>query len=67
LRDITDRKVAEKLLNDREKLVSIGQVAAGIAHEVKNPLTSVKGFLQLIKEGRHIHTLIRWKVNWKKR
>jgi len=31
-------------------LASVGQIAAGIAHEVKNPLTAVKGFLQLLKE-----------------
>ncbi|WP_394188166.1 ATP-binding protein [Paenisporosarcina quisquiliarum] len=51
LRDISTRKEAERLLNDREKLVSIGQIAAGIAHEVRNPLTAVKGFLQLLKES----------------
>lgn len=50
MQDITKRKAAEKLLNDREKLSSVGQIAAGIVHEVKNPLTSVKGFLQLLKE-----------------
>lgn len=33
-------------------LASVGQIAAGIAHEVKNPLTAVKGFLQLLRE-RH--------------
>lgn len=32
-----------------DRLASIGQIAAGIAHEVKNPLTAVKGFLQLLK------------------
>ncbi len=51
LRDITIRKETEKMLQDRQKLASIGQIAAGIAHEVKNPLTSVKGFLQLLKES----------------
>ncbi len=36
------------------RLASIGQIAAGIAHEVRNPLTSVKGFLQLLqKEFSH--------------
>ena len=54
LRDITKRKDAERRLSDREKLASIGQIAAGIAHEVRNPLTSVKGFLQLLKEN-HEH------------
>ncbi|MGZ4162351.1 MAG: two-component system sensor histidine kinase NtrB [Neobacillus sp.] len=54
MQNITHRKAAEKLLNNREKLASLGQIAAGIAHEVKNPLTAVKGFLQLIKEsGSH--------------
>ncbi|OES43509.1 PAS domain-containing sensor histidine kinase [Domibacillus iocasae] len=53
-RDISIRKETEKILNNREKLASIGQIAAGIAHEVKNPLTAVKGFLQLLKES-HSH------------
>lgn len=34
------------------QLASVGQIAAGIAHEVKNPLTAVKGFLQLLKEKK---------------
>ncbi|MHA7965152.1 ATP-binding protein [Paenibacillus sp. CAU 1782] len=33
-----------------DRLASVGQIAAGIAHEVKNPLTVVKGFLQLLKQ-----------------
>ena len=31
-------------------LSSIGEMAAGIAHEVRNPLTAVKGFLQLMEQ-----------------
>ena len=52
IQDITNRKRVENLLKDREKLAAIGQIAAGIAHEVKNSLTSVKGFLQLLKESQ---------------
>ncbi len=51
IRDISYRKVAEKLVSDSEKLASLGQLAAGIIHEIKNPLTAVKGFLQLLKES----------------
>ncbi|WP_336776219.1 ATP-binding protein [Paenibacillus sp. MMO-58] len=36
------------------QLASVGQIAAGIAHEVKNPLTAVKGFLQLLKEKNEL-------------
>lgn len=32
-----------------QKLAIAGELAAGIAHEVRNPLTSVSGFLQLMK------------------
>lgn len=40
--------------HDLSRLASVGQIAAGIAHEVQNPLTSVKGFLQLLqRENPH--------------
>lgn len=50
IQDTTIYKKTEKLLKSKEKLSSLGLIAAGIAHEVKNPLTAVKGFLQLIQE-----------------
>src|SRR5699024_3289210 len=34
-----------------EKMTVAGQLAAGIAHEIRNPLTSLKGFLQLLQAG----------------
>lgn len=49
VRDITDRKQAEELMIRSEKLSIVGQLAAGLAHEIRNPLTSLKGFTQLLK------------------
>ncbi|MCQ6277430.1 PAS domain S-box protein [Bacillus sp. V3B] len=49
--DITDKKEeTEGLLQKSEKLALVGQMAAGIVHEIRNPLTSIKGFIQLFKE-----------------
>ncbi|GIP31200.1 hypothetical protein J2TS4_04100 [Paenibacillus sp. J2TS4] len=49
LRNITDRKRRERLLRQSDKLSAVGQLAAGIAHEIRNPLTALKGFVQLLK------------------
>ncbi len=43
-----DRLNLEKVQKS-EKLALVGQLAAGLAHEIRNPLTSVKGFVQLIQ------------------
>lgn len=42
---------------DMERLASIGQMAAGVAHEVRNPLTATRGFLQLLAEA-HPHQFL---------
>src|SRR5690625_2808353 len=41
----------EKSLVDSHKLIMAGQLAAGFVHEIRNPLTSIKGFLQLVQSG----------------
>ncbi|ALC92436.1 hypothetical protein AM500_23720 [Bacillus sp. FJAT-18017] len=38
-------------MNQKEKLINLGQMATGIAHEIRNPLTSLKGFIQLQQES----------------
>ncbi|MFH0766436.1 MAG: PAS domain S-box protein, partial [Calditrichota bacterium] len=42
-------KVMERLLADERKLADIGMLAAGIAHNINNPLTSINGYLELIR------------------
>ncbi|MBM7661327.1 two-component system sporulation sensor kinase A [Bacillus mesophilus] len=51
--DLTDQKISEQLLVQSEKLNMAGELAAGIAHEVRNPLTSIKGFFNLIKHEQN--------------
>ncbi|WP_235680221.1 chemotaxis protein CheB [Paenibacillus albicereus] len=48
--NITDRKETEEMLRKSEMLGAVGQLAAGIAHEIRNPLTSLKGFTKLMQE-----------------
>ncbi|MDD2498855.1 MAG: ATP-binding protein [Desulfitobacteriaceae bacterium] len=48
-KDITEKKRLEEILFRNEKLAAIGTMAAGIVHEVRNPMFIVRGFLQLLQ------------------
>jgi two-component system CheB/CheR fusion protein len=47
--DITQRKAAEAKLAEQSALAQLGQLAAVVAHEVRNPLAGVKGTLQVLR------------------
>lgn len=47
-RDISERKRVEKEIARLDRLSLIGAMAAGIGHEIRNPLTTVRGFLQMM-------------------
>ncbi len=49
--DLTEIKRLERAVQRSEKLAAVGQLAAGIAHEIRNPLASISGSVQLLKAG----------------
>ncbi len=52
VRDITEKLKTKQEMARLEKLNIIGHMAAGIGHEVRNPMTTIRGFLQLLKEKK---------------
>lgn len=49
-KNITEKKQYEQELKRLSNIDLIGKMAAGISHEIRNPMTTVRGFLQLLKE-----------------
>ncbi|WP_078543906.1 PAS domain S-box protein [Litchfieldia alkalitelluris] len=49
INDITELKHSREFIKESEKLTVVGELAAGIAHEIRNPLTSLRGFTQLLQ------------------
>src|SRR5574341_85545 len=48
--DLTERRQIEARLRQADRLAAVGQLAAGLAHEVRNPLAAISGSIQLMKE-----------------
>ncbi|GAV25704.1 ABC transporter substrate-binding protein [Carboxydothermus islandicus] len=47
-RDVTEEKKSLELMINRDKLITVGQLVAGFVHEIKNPLFTVKSYLELL-------------------
>lgn len=54
IRDITAQKKIDEQMRRLEELNLIGQMAASISHEIRNPMSVVKGFLQILSEKNEL-------------
>ncbi|TSB45677.1 sensor histidine kinase [Alkalicoccobacillus porphyridii] len=48
--DVTEKRMMQQQLLRSEKSKAVGELAAGFAHEIRNPLSTIKGFLQLFEK-----------------
>ncbi|MCK5879241.1 MAG: hypothetical protein KAH24_05655, partial [Holophagae bacterium] len=67
-RDLTEWRAMEKNVLFKNSLMSLGEMAAGIAHEIRNPLASIQGAVQLLREqdltkrGEELYEIIRQEI-----
>ncbi|NOZ13748.1 MAG: hypothetical protein GXO69_08905 [Acidobacteria bacterium] len=68
-RDLTEWRAMEKSVMFKNSLMSLGEMAAGIAHEIRNPLASIQGAVQLLREqsgpgqGEELYEIIRQEID----
>jgi two-component system, sporulation sensor kinase A len=55
LKNVTEQKLLDRHLAQTERLSAIGELAAGLAHEIKNPLAGIKGAIEIIRDSLAPH------------
>lgn len=53
IRDITRLKILSEEMNQNKRLASLGQIASAIAHEIRNPLSSIRGLAQYLFQSSY--------------
>ncbi|MFO7895868.1 MAG: PAS domain-containing protein [Candidatus Cloacimonadales bacterium] len=61
--DITEQRRAEKQLLYSERIAGIGELAGGVAHEIKNPLSNISSAIQLLEEDIEANAEIKSLIN----
>jgi len=54
--DLTDMKKLEEELRLKDRMAAVGELSAGIAHEIRNPLAAIAGSVQVLKTSRSLTT-----------
>lgn len=52
LKDVTDLFTYRESIEEMDRLLVVGELAAGLAHEIRNPLASLRGFTQMIQRSK---------------
>lgn len=57
IKDVTDLRILESQLKEKEKLAAVGTLAAGIAHEIRNPLAGISGSIQMLSQEESVSSM----------